>query len=209
MTRRGSETRMVAGVDEAGRGPWAGPVVAAAVVLGAFVPDGLADSKRLSPKARERLFSEIMTGAEAVAFRIASARRIDRADILRATLQAMRQCVLALPVKPHQVYVDGTHIIPGVDVPQRAVVRGDALVPEVSAAGIVAKVIRDRIMRTWDRAWPAYGFAAHKGYGTREHLRALLEHGPCPLHRFSFAPVRRATERSGGPGQETNVWVSK
>lgn len=183
--------RPVAGVDEAGRGPWAGPVVAAAVILGPRVPAGLADSKRLSAAARERLFHEIMSSAEAVAYRAVSARRIDRSDILRATLKAMRECVLALPVAPVKVYVDGRQVIPDLNIDQEALVRGDAVVPEVSAASIVAKFIRDRIMRVWDRVYPAYRFASHKGYGTKEHMQALSRHGPCPVHRFSFHPVRR------------------
>lgn len=196
---------LIAGVDEAGRGPWAGPVVAAAVILGSVVPDGLDDSKRLSPARRERLFAEIMRHAPAVSFRIVSPRRIDRSDILRATLAAMRECVLTLPVAPSVVYVDGKQIIPGLSVPQQALVGGDGICPAVSAASVVAKVVRDRIMRTWDAVYPEYGFADHKGYGTKRHAAALVERGPCPLHRFSFAPVRRAAARE----QETVSSLSK
>jgi len=195
---------LVAGVDEAGRGPWAGPVVAAAVILGPAAPPGLADSKTLSAAQRERLFTAIVEQALAVSYRVVSARRIDRTDILRATLAAMREAVLALPVAPAFVYVDGQQTIPGLSVPQQAVVDGDDLLPVVSAASIVAKVVRDRIMTAWDAVYPAYGFARHKGYGTREHAAALAAHGPCPLHRRSFAPVRRLAKE-----QETAGSVSK
>lgn len=204
MARWREQPLLVAGVDEAGRGPLAGPVVAAAVILGDRVPDGLADSKRLSPAKRERLFGEIMTHATAVGFRIVSARRIDRADILRATLAAMREAVLALPVAPRKVYVDGRQIIPGLAVDQEAVVGGDALYPAISAASIVAKVVRDRIMDAWDRAYPEYGFAQHKGYGTRRHVSALIQWGPCSLHRRTFAPVRQLILK-----QETEGSLSK
>lgn len=199
--------RFAAGVDEAGRGPWAGPVVAAAVILGDDVPDGLTDSKRLSVGKRERLFEDIMNRALAVSFRAVSARRIDRTDILRATLSAMRECVLTLPVAPSIVYVDGKQTIPGLRVPQRAIVGGDGVCPSVSAASIVAKVVRDRMMRTWDAVYPEYGFAKNKGYGTRRHVAALEQLGPSPLHRFSFAPVRRVV--SLAKEQEMVVSMSK
>lgn len=183
---------LVAGVDEAGRGPLAGPVVAAAVILGNDIPAGLADSKRLSSSTRERVFHEIVEKAIAVAYRAVSPRCIDRTDVLRATLKAMREAIIALPVAPTAVRVDGQHVVPGVGVRQETLIGGDALCPAVSAASIVAKVIRDRMMRTWDRVYPAYGFADHKGYGTRFHVQALADHGPCPVHRFTFTPVRRA-----------------
>ena len=128
---------------------------------------------------------------------------MSRSDILPSHLKAMRECVLALPVAPVQVYVDGTQVIPGLDV-DRGLVRGDGVVPEVSAASIVAKFIHDRIMHVRDRVWPAYRFASHKGYGTQEHMRALSRHGPCPVHRFSFPPVRRGTDGlRPGAGNET------
>lgn len=187
---------LVAGVDEAGRGPWAGPVVAAAVIFGRRVPEGLADSKRLSPARREQLFHDIFDCALGVAYRAVSPRCIDGSDILRATLKAMRESVLALPVAPTMVYVDGRQVIPGLPLPQKAFVGGDDMFPAVSAAGIVAKVIRDRMMRVSDQLYPHYGFARHKGYGTHLHRQALAEYGPCPVHRYSFAPVRRASSAS-------------
>lgn len=196
-TRKLDDTGLVAGVDEAGRGPWAGPVVAAAVVFGSRVPEGLADSKRLSPAKRERLFEQILEQALGVAYRAVSPRRIDDGDILRATLKAMRESVLALPVAPSVVYVDGRQVIPGLELPQRAFVGGDNMFPAVSAAGIVAKVVRDRMMRVADRLYPEYGFAQHKGYGTRFHAEVLAEFGPCPVHRLSFAPVRRISKSAG------------
>jgi ribonuclease HII len=185
---------LVAGVDEAGRGPLAGPVVAAAVILDELQPiKGLADSKRIGPVTRERLFDEIR--ARALAFQIAeaSAEEIDRLNILQATLLAMRRAVEGLRLKPRAVLVDGTHL-PPIAVPARAVVKGDATIAAVSAASILAKVHRDRLCAELDRLHPQYGFAAHKGYPTAEHLAALRAHGPCAVHRRSFAPVAAALE---------------
>lgn len=189
------KTEIVAGVDEAGRGPLAGPVVAAAVVLGVRPPEGLTDSKRLSPASRDRLFQEIVDSARAVSYYVVSPRQIDRTDILRATLKAMREAVTSLSVQPTLVRVDGLHPVPGITVHQETMVRGDLHCPAVSAASIVAKVIRDRIMTVWDRVYPAYGFANHKGYGTRVHLESLSIFGACTIHRFSFAPVQQAARR--------------
>lgn len=186
---------IVAGVDEAGRGPLAGPVVAAAVILGGHRPDGLTDSKRLTAAGRERLFRDIISTARAVSYWSISPRRIDRSNILRATLTAMREAIIALPVAPTLVRIDGRDAVPGIEVRQETLVGGDLLCPAVSAASIVAKVIRDRMMSVWDRVYPAYGFAAHKGYGTRSHVEALSMFGACPVHRFSFAPVRRVSRR--------------
>ena len=183
---------LVAGVDEAGRGPWAGPVVAAAVILGSTVPDGVADSKLLTAARREALYEQILASAVAVAWRAVSSRRIDATNVLEASLRAMREAVHALPVGPEHVLVDGPWPVPGLSVPQEPVVSGDRLCPAIAAASIVAKVVRDRMMATWDRVYPGYGFAAHKGYGTRLHRDALARLGPCPLHRMSFAPVRAA-----------------
>lgn len=180
---------LIAGVDEAGRGPWAGPVVAAAVILGDKVPAGVTDSKLLTPARREELFEEILATAVAVAYRAVSPRRIDAANVLQASLAAMREAVLALPVAPGRVLVDGPCTVPGIPMPQQAVVKGDRVHPAISAASIVAKVVRDRMMHVWDRVYPGYGFAAHKGYGTPQHKDALARLGPCPLHRRSFAPV--------------------
>jgi ribonuclease HII len=183
---------LVAGVDEAGRGPLAGPVVTAAVILDDCNPvEGLADSKVLAPAERERLFDEIR--ARALAFSIAQAavEEIDRLNILRATLLAMRRAVDGLRLTPVLVLVDGNQL-PVLRVQSEAVVDGDATVAAISAASILAKVHRDRLCLDLHREYPQYGFDAHKGYATPEHLRALREHGPCSAHRRSFAPVREA-----------------
>ena len=182
---------VVAGVDEAGRGPLAGPVVAAAVVLDPRSGwDGVDDSKRLSAEARERIYARVLTEARAFAWSVAGPRSIDALNIRRASLEAMRRAVALLPLRPDLVLVDGHDRIPGLACRQAAFVSGDARLLSVAAASVVAKVVRDRIMERLDRVWPDYGFARHKGYGTPEHLAALQQLGPCPLHRFSFAPVR-------------------
>ncbi len=180
---------MLAGVDEAGRGCWAGPVVAAAVVLpDGWAPDGLDDSKKLSPARREALYAGIRAHALAWKACAVSAAEIDRTDILRATLQAMARSVNSLGVTPGLVLVDGTQL-PPVEVPAEALVRGDGTSAAVAAASIIAKVLRDRVMVAWDRRFPGYGFASHKGYGAAAHKAALDRLGPCPLHRFSFEPL--------------------
>jgi ribonuclease HII len=183
---------MVAGVDEAGRGPLAGPVVAAAVILDELQPiRGLADSKALSPARREKLFDEIRAKALCVSIAQASAEEIDRLNILQATLLAMQRAVEGLRLRPKQVLVDGNRV-PQLAVPVQAIVKGDAKVAAISAASILAKVQRDRLCAELDRRWPAYGFAAHKGYPTPEHLAVLRREGPCLEHRRSFTPVRQA-----------------
>lgn len=180
---------LVAGVDEAGRGPLAGPVVAAAVILDDLHPiEGLADSKKLTAARRERLYDEIRAKALCCLIAEASVEEIDRLNILQATLLAMRRAVEGLRLKPAKVLVDGNRL-PVLDVLAEAVVKGDATVPAISAASILAKVHRDRWCAEYDRAFPQYGFATHKGYGTAAHLAALRAHGPCPQHRKSFAPV--------------------
>ncbi len=180
---------LVAGVDEAGRGPLAGPVVAAAVILDDLRPiRGLADSKALSAPTRERLHDEIRAHALCCSVGEASVHEIDELNILQATLLAMRRAVQGLRLKPVKVLVDGNRL-PELDVLAEAVVGGDAIVPAISAASIVAKVHRDRWCAEQHALYPQYGFDAHKGYGTAEHLAALRTHGPCPLHRRSFAPV--------------------
>lgn len=182
----------LAGVDEVGRGCLAGEVVAAAVILDPARPImGLADSKTLSAARREALYDEIVIRASAWAIGRASVAEIDTLNILRATLLAMERAVAALAPAPDFVAVDGNRL-PDWEYPSQALVRGDALVPCISAAAIVAKVTRDREMAALDRECPGYGFARHKGYGTREHCAALARHGPSPWHRMSFAPVRRA-----------------
>ncbi len=183
---------LLAGVDEAGRGPLAGPVVAAAVMLDDRAPiRGLNDSKKLSSRNRERLFEEIL--AKALCCRIASAsvEEIDALNILQATLLAMRRAVEGLRLRPHVVLIDGNRC-PELHVPVRAIVKGDAKVQCIAAASILAKVHRDRLCAELHQRHPQYGFDGHKGYPTPAHLAALREHGPCPEHRRSFAPVRDA-----------------
>ena len=181
---------LLCGVDEAGRGPLAGPVVAAGVILDDQFPiKGLNDSKVLSEKKREQLFDEIR--AKALCFCIAEAtvEEIDRINILQATMLAMRRAVEGLRLKPGRVQVDGNRL-PVLRIPAEAIVRGDALVPAISAASILAKVHRDRFCLQMHEQHPQYGFDSHKGYGTREHLEALRVHGATVWHRQSFAPVR-------------------
>ncbi len=181
----------VAGVDEAGRGPLAGPVVAAAVVLDPGLRwDGVHDSKLLSAETRAELFARVRDRARAFGWAVLGPRAIDRLNIRGASLEAMRRAIARLKVPPDLVLVDGRDRVPGIACPQHAVIDGDARMLSIAAASIVAKVVRDRIMERLDRVWPAYGFARHKGYGTPEHLEALGRLGPCALHRFSFAPVR-------------------
>lgn len=183
----------VAGVDEAGRGPLAGPVVAAAVILDEFKPIiGLNDSKKLNAKKREALFIEICSKAKAFAIAEASVEEIDTINILQASLLAMKRAVEALPTKPHKILVDGT-FCPEVLMAREAIIGGDALVPAISAASILAKVHRDRIMLELDRSYPGYGFANHAGYGTKAHLVALKLLGACPVHRKSYAPIKNLT----------------
>jgi ribonuclease HII len=180
---------LIAGVDEAGRGPLAGPVVAAAVILDDRNPiKGLNDSKKLSPLRREKLYDEIRAKALCCSVAQASVEEIDRLNILQATLLAMRRAVEGLRLKPSKVLVDGNRL-PVLDVLAEAIVRGDATVPAISAASILAKVTRDRWCRELDQQYPQYGFSGHKGYGTAEHLAALRQHGACPEHRKTFAPV--------------------
>lgn len=183
---------LIAGVDEAGRGPLAGPVVAAAVILDELKPiKGLADSKQLTAKRREKLYDEIRAKALCCSIAEASVEEIDRLNILHATMLAMQRAVAGLRLKPHKVLVDGNRL-PPLDVLAEAIVSGDALVPAISAASILAKVTRDRQLEALDQRHPAYGFAQHKGYGTAQHLQALQQFGPLPEHRRSFAPVARA-----------------
>jgi ribonuclease HII len=183
---------IIAGVDEAGRGPLAGPVVAAAVVLPAGGRwTGLNDSKQVSHDQREALYARVLLEARAFAWAVVGPRAIDVVNIRAASLTAMARAVRRLRLAPDVVLVDGLDAVPGLECRQHAVIDGDARMLSIAAASIVAKVVRDRIMRRLDPVWPGYGFARHKGYGTPEHLAALGRLGPCPLHRFSFAPVRR------------------
>ena len=186
---------LVAGVDEAGRGPLAGPVVAAAVILDERQPiAGLADSKKLTAARRDQLYDEIRAKALCCCVAQASVEEIDRLNILQATLLAMQRAVAGLRLKPGLVLVDGNRL-PLLEMRAEAIVKGDAKVAAISAASILAKVTRDRGLELLDQRYPQYGFARHKGYGTAEHLQALRVHGPCPEHRRSFAPVAQA-ERS-------------
>ncbi len=183
------QSGLVAGVDEAGRGPLAGPVVAAAVILDDLQPiHGLNDSKKLTARSRERLYDEIRAKALCCSIANASVEEIDRLNILQATLLAMRRAVDGLRLKPVRVLVDGNRL-PVLDIMSEAIVRGDATVPAISAASILAKVTRDRWCCELDQRFPQYGFATHKGYGTPQHMAALQAHGVCPEHRKSFAPV--------------------
>ncbi|WP_332775291.1 ribonuclease HII [Polaromonas sp.] len=180
---------LMAGVDEAGRGPLAGPVVAAAVILDDLNPiKGLADSKKLTALKREKLYDEIRAKALCCSIAEASVEEIDRLNILQATMLAMKRAVEGLRLKPAKVLVDGNRI-PALDVLAEAIVKGDALVPAISAASILAKVHRDRWCEQFHLEYPQYGFAGHKGYGTAAHLAALQAHGACPQHRKSFGPV--------------------
>jgi len=190
----------IAGVDEAGRGPLCGPVYAAAVILDPLRPiDGLNDSKKLSEKKREALAPLIRERALAWAVGIATVEEIDRLNILHATMLAMRRAVEGLAVPPDQVLIDGNRVPPGLTVPARAIVGGDASEAAISAASILAKTGRDHEMMALAALYPQYGIAKHKGYPTAEHLAALRIHGPSPIHRRSFAPVAQSALDFGAP----------
>ena len=184
---------LIAGIDEAGRGPLAGPVVAAAVILDpSRRVRGLRDSKVMTPEQREEVAIDIRAKAIAWAVAASDVGEIDAMNILRATLLAMRRAVLALSIQPVEALVDGDHC-PELGCRGYAIIKGDRDVPAISAASIIAKTTRDAMLVTLDREYPMYGFARHKGYGTPEHLAALDLHGPCPQHRKSFAPVLQAS----------------
>jgi ribonuclease HII len=194
---------LIAGVDEAGRGSLAGPVVAAAVILRHDVAlPGLADSKLLTPAVRSRLAEAIHAAATSWAVAAVEAADIDATDILRATLRAMTEAVRQLGPQPDLVLVDG-NAAPRLPMPARAIIQGDRRVPAISAASILAKVTRDRIMEGWAVRFPAYGFAQHKGYGTVDHRAAIARHGPSPIHRRTFAGVR---EYAGEAGLQVPLW---
>jgi len=184
--------QLIAGVDEVGRGPLVGDVVTAAVILDPARPiSGLNDSKKLSEKKREALFDIIRENALAFAIGRCSAAEIDEFNILHATMKAMQRAVAGLPIQPEFVLIDGNRC-PALLMPSQAIVKGDSLVAEISAASILAKVTRDREMAELDLQYPQYGFAQHKGYPTAQHLAALAEHGALSLHRCSFKPVKLA-----------------
>jgi len=181
----------VAGADEAGRGPLAGPVVAAAVILDPKrIPEGLNDSKQLSAARREELFVQILATAT-VSIASSSATRIDDTDIRKASLDAMRRAICGLSIPAAYVLTDGLDVPQGLDCPGQAVVKGDARSVSIAAASIVAKVTRDRMMSRAHLVFPDYGFAAHAGYGTAQHRAGIEAHGPCPLHRMTFRPLRK------------------
>jgi ribonuclease HII len=189
---------IICGVDEAGRGPLAGPVVAAAVIFDPAKPriNGLDDSKALTAKRREELYEKIVDRALAFCIASASVEEIDTINILHASMLAMKRAVEGLSVAPTLVKIDGNRC-PTLSIRAEAVIGGDALIKQISAASILAKVTRDRMLVELHETFPVYGFDAHSGYGTPQHLRALREHGPCEHHRRSFAPVREAHIRFG------------
>ncbi|MBQ1609579.1 MAG: ribonuclease HII [Elusimicrobia bacterium] len=182
--------QFVSGVDEAGRGPLAGPVVAAAVILpkDIFI-DGVNDSKKLTEKKRKVLFEEIKQKAFSYGIGIVDAKTIDEINILQATFLAMRKALEQLSVKPELVLIDGNHTIPNLQNKQQAIVSGDAKSACIACASILAKVTRDSIMLEYAKQYPQYNFEKHKGYGTKAHLEAIQKYGPCPIHRMTFAPL--------------------
>lgn len=187
---------LIAGVDEAGRGPLAGPVVAAAVILPQdFDIRGIKDSKKLRPLSRDDAYDRIMAGAQAVGVGVVSSEEIDRINILQATYNAMRTAIAGLSVCADCVLVDGWPI-PSLAVHQKAIPHGDALSVSIAAASIIAKVTRDRMMREMDEKYPGYGFAAHKGYYTAEHVEAICRNGVCEIHRKTFAPISEMVDGS-------------
>lgn len=194
----------VAGVDEAGRGPLAGPVVAACVVIGPdFKIDSdelklINDSKKLSAKKREQLFSVIKEKVLAVEISVVSHEVIDKINILQASLLAMRKAVEACTISPDFVLIDGNTLIPGLTKPQQAIISGDAKVFCIAAASIIAKVSRDFLMTEADKKYPQYEFAKHKGYGTKLHVEKIMEYGPCPIHRKTFAPIKDLLKNKKG-----------
>lgn len=196
---------LIAGVDEAGRGPLAGPVVAAAVILDDRRPiRGLADSKTLTALQRERLNERILERALCCSIAQATVEEIDTHNILQATMIAMQRAVEGLRLKPAKVLVDGNRL-PKLNVLAEAIVKGDSRVKAISAASIIAKVHRDKLCQSLHEEFPQYGFAGHKGYGTREHLEALMQHGACPHHRRSFSPVAAAFARMAGQAASANL----
>jgi ribonuclease HII len=189
--RRGRALGPIAGVDEAGRGPLAGPLAVAAVILNPRRRiDGLDDSKKLTPARREELYAQIVKRALAWCVVLIEVEEIDRINIFQATMAGMTRALVGLSLAAHEAWIDGNQLPKDLPCPGRAIVGGDALVPAISAASILAKVSRDRLMRELDGHHPGYGFASHKGYSTPEHLAVLQQLGPCIQHRRSFAPVR-------------------
>lgn len=184
---------LICGVDEAGRGPWAGPVTAAAVILDPDAPiSGLTDSKKISEKKRFALEPEIKAKAAHWCVAHAEPDEIDRLNIREATFLAMQRAIAGLGLTPSRILIDGNALPASLPAPAEAIIKGDLKEPAISAASILAKTERDRLMVAYDQDFPAYGFGGHKGYGTAAHAEALQQFGPCPIHRTSFAPVRKA-----------------
>ncbi len=185
--------RFVAGIDVVGRGPLAGPVVAASVVLPyGKIFEGIDDSKKLSPDKREEMFHLIIENAVSIGIGYVDSMVIDKVNILRATLEAMKRAICNMNIVPDYLLIDGTYKLDGVPIFQNTVVKGDSKSQCIAAASIVAKVYRDRLMEGYDIEYPMYNFSKNKGYGTREHIEALMKYGPCKIHRFSFAPVKNS-----------------
>lgn len=186
--------RIVAGVDEAGRGPLAGPVSIAAVILpkGLYLPH-LNDSKKLSPKLRDELFAEINENAIAIGTALVDAATIDRVNIYQATINGMYEAIFQLQPQPDKVLIDAVQL-ERLPMPSLSIIKGDAKSASIAAASIIAKVTRDRLMDEYDREYPQYGFSRHKGYGTAEHIEAIRKYGPCPIHRKSFEPIKSILE---------------
>ena len=183
--------RFVAGIDEVGRGPLAGPVVASSVVLPyGKIFDGIDDSKKLSPDKREKMFHIILENAISIGIGYVDSMIIDKINILQATFEAMKRAICNMNVVPDYLLIDGSYELDGVPLFQKAVVKGDSKSQCIAAASIVAKVYRDRLMEGFDIEYPMYNFSRNKGYGTKEHIKALMKYGPCKIHRFSFAPVK-------------------
>lgn len=196
--RRGC--RRIAGLDEAGRGPLAGPVVAAAVILPTRCRiAGVNDSKQVSESERVRLFDVIVSRARGIGVGVATEQEIDRLNILEATRLAMRRALASLTIPPDYLLIDAV-ALPDVSIPSRSIVKGDTLSLSIAAASIVAKVTRDRTMVAYHRTYPEYNFLSHKGYGTEEHLQRLAQYGPCAIHRRTFAPVAQFLGENGGRG---------
>ena len=217
--RLSGSAKLIAGIDEAGRGPLAGPVVAAAVIL----PEGfshrrLTDSKKLAPARRVSIYRELTTDPTVIwSVAALEATEVDRLNILRATHEAMRQAFGALSLRADHALIDGLPVHP-FPAPHTAIVDGDAISLSIAAASVIAKVTRDRLMLEWDARYPAYGFSRHKGYATSQHLAILARDGPCPIHRYSFRPVaqpvfsfaqRRSPARAGLPGREVGGEISQ
>ncbi len=195
---RRSGADLIAGVDEVGIGPLAGPVVAAAVILREDDKiKGIDDSKKLSPRDREKLFSVIARSSVSIGIGIVDSWMIDSINILQASLKAMEEAVISLSKKPDHILVDGIRKIPNIDIPQTSIKHGDSVSSAIATASIVAKVVRDRLMDHYDRVYPHYGFANHKGYGTKAHIKCLKKFGPVAIHRYSYQPVYNCLIKRG------------